>query len=274
MFYIGAVAPIVIAIILAIWLPESIRFLLARNIRQDEVRRTLERIMPGEVPAGVELVAPPDPAREGVPVKHLFMEGRAVPTVLLWVPFFMVFMVLVTVTFWTPAVLNSVGFSLSAAALIIGLNNFGSVIASAMSGWLVHRGGAFRVLIPGFILGGLCLAWFGQATESVVILGVASFLAGFFVGGTGTGLIAVAAGMYPTAIRSTGIGWCMGMGRVGQVFGPMLTGVLVGLGYKVGGIFYAAAVPCFIGALFLLFLMWSRPKMQADAADIAVVAAE
>ena len=264
-FYIGAVAPLIIAVVLAIWLPESIRFLLARNMRQEDVRRTLERIMPGEVPAGAELVAPPDPAREGVPVKHLFMEGRAVPTVLLWVPFFMVFMILVTVTFWTPAVLNSVGFSLSAAALIIGLNNLGSVIASATSGWAVHRVGAFRILIPGFILGGLSLAWFGQATTSVAMLSIASFLAGFFVGGTGTGLIAIAAGMYPTSIRSTGIGWAMGMGRVGQVFGPILAGVIVGLGYKVGGIFYAAAVPCFIGALFLVFLYFARPVMEADA---------
>lgn len=264
-FYIGAVAPIVIAIILAIWLPESVRFLLARNIRQDEVRRTLERIMPGDVPAGVDLVAPPDPARQGAPVKHLFTEGRTIPTLLLGVPFFMVFMILVTVTFWTPAVLNSVGFSLSGAALIVGLNNLGSVIASAMSGWLVHRFGAFKILIPGFVIGGLCLAWFGQATTSVVTLGLASFLAGFFVGGTGTGLIAVAAGMYPTSIRSTGIGWGVGMGRVGQFFGPFLTGLLVGLGYKVGGIFYAAAVPCFIGALFLIFLYFARPKMEADA---------
>jgi AAHS family 4-hydroxybenzoate transporter-like MFS transporter len=271
-FYIGAVAPLVIAVILLVWLPESVRFLLARNIRQNQVRRTLERIMPGEVPADVDLVAPPDPARQGAPVTHLFTEGRAIPTVLLWVPFFMVFMILVTVTFWTPAVLNSVGFSLSAAALIVGLNNLGSVIASAMSGWAVHRGGAFRVLIPGFIIGGLCLAWFGQATSSVVTLGIASFLAGFFVGGTGTGLIAVAAGMYPTAIRSTGIGWAMGMGRVGQFFGPFLTGLLVGLGYKVGGIFYAAAVPCFIGALFLIFLMFARPIMEADASITAVAA--
>jgi AAHS family 4-hydroxybenzoate transporter-like MFS transporter len=271
-FYIGAVAPLVIAAILIIWLPESIRFLLARGIRQGEVRRTLEKIMPGEVPPG-ELVAPPDPARGGVPVSHLFKEGRAIPTVLLWVPFFMVFMVLVTVTFWTPAVLNSVGFSLSAAALIVGLNNLGSVIASAMSGWLVHRAGAFRVLIPGFLIGGLCLAWFGQATSSMATLGAASFLAGFFVGGTGTGLIAVAAGMYPTAIRSTGIGWAMGMGRVGQFFGPFLTGILVGLGYKVGGIFYAAAVPCFIGAAFLIFLFFARPVMEADA-EGAVAPAE
>jgi MFS family permease len=57
----------------------------------------------------------------------------------------------------------------------------------------------------------------------------------------------------------------MGMGRVGQVFGPILTGILVGLGYKVGGIFYAAAVPCFIGALFLVFLYFSHPVMEADA---------
>jgi len=263
-FYIGAAAPLVVAAILAIWMPESIRFLLARNIGQYEVRRTLERIMPGDVPADAELTAPPDPAREGVPVKHLFMEGRAVPTLLLWVPFFMVFMILVTVTFWTPAVLNSVGFSLSAAALIIGCNNLGSVIASALSGWAVHHGGAFRVLIPGFILGGLCLAWFGQATSSVTMLSGAAFLAGFFVGGTGTGLIAVAAGMYPTAIRSTGIGWAMGMGRVGQVFGPVLTGILVGLGYTAGGIFYAAAVPCLIGALFVLLLMLARPRLDAD----------
>jgi AAHS family 4-hydroxybenzoate transporter-like MFS transporter len=263
-FYIGAVAPLFIAVLLWMFMPESVRFLLARGIRQDEVRRTLEKFMPGQVPPG-ELYAPPDPARQGAPVTHLFTEGRALPTILLWVPFFMVFMVLVTVTFWTPAVLSSVGFSLSSAALIIGLNNLGSALASAISGWLVHRGGAFRVLIPGFILGGICLAWFGQATTSVATLSVASFLAGAFVGGTGTGLIAVAAGMYPTAIRSTGIGWAMGMGRVGQVFGPLSAGVLVGWGYKVGGIFYAASVPCFIGALFLIFLYYARPVMEADA---------
>jgi MFS transporter, AAHS family, 4-hydroxybenzoate transporter len=263
-FYVGTFAPLILAIVLAIWLPESVRFLLARNIRQDEVRRTLEHIMPGKLPPDADFIIAPDPARQGAPVTHLFTEGRAIPTLLLWVPFFMVFMILVTVTFWTPAVLNSIGFSLSSAALIVGLNNFGSICASAMSGWFVHRFGAYRVLLPACIIGGLCLAWFGQATSSLT-LGIASLLAGFFVGGTGTGLIALAAGMYPTAIRSTGIGWAMGMGRVGQFFGPFLTGLLVGLGWKVGGIFYAVAVPCFIGALFLLLLMFARPNMEPDA---------
>jgi AAHS family 4-hydroxybenzoate transporter-like MFS transporter len=74
-FYIGAVAPLVIAVILAIWLPESVRYLLARNKRLDEVRRTLEHIMPGAIPANAELAATPDPARQGAPVTHLFTEG-------------------------------------------------------------------------------------------------------------------------------------------------------------------------------------------------------
>ena len=238
-FYIGGIVPLLIALVLALWLPESLRFLLARNIRLDEVRRTLARIAPEVVKPGVELVASPEPEREGVPMKHLFTEGRAGATLLLWGAFFVCFMVLVTVTAWTPTVLRSVGFSISAGALIIGLNNAGSVVASALSGYLVEKFGPLRTLLPAFVLGGLCLAAFGQATSSVTMLAIASTLAGFFVGGTGTGLIALAAGLYPTTVRSTGIGWGMGIGRMGQVFGPIGTGLLVGWGVGVHGVFEA-----------------------------------
>jgi AAHS family 4-hydroxybenzoate transporter-like MFS transporter len=263
-FYIGGAAPLLIAVVLAVWLPESLRFLMARNIRLDEVRSTLARIAPGEIGPDVQLVASPEREREGVPVKHLFTEGRAAKTVLLWVAFFTCFMVLVTVTAWTPTVLRSVDFSISAGALIIGLNNAGSVCASVLSGFLVDRFGPYKTLVPGFILGGICLAAFGQATSSVAVLAVVSTLAGFFVGGTGTGLIALTAGLYPTTVRSTGIGWGMGMGRLGQVFGPLGTGLLVGGG--VGGVFYAAAVPCFIGALFVLLLKYAhQPAFEAPA---------
>jgi len=263
-FYIGGIVPLIMAAVLAAWLPESLRFLIARGIRLDEVRRTLSRIAPGEIPPDAELAASPEPERKGIPVKHLFTEGRAVKTLLLWGAFFVCFMVLVTVTSWTPTVLRSVGFSLSAGALIIALNNAGSVCASALSGFLVERFGPFKTLVPGFILGGLSLAAFGQATSSVGILATASTLAGFFVGGTGTGLITLAAALYPTTARSTGIGWGMGMGRLGQIFGPLGTGFLVAGGIGVGGIFYAAALPCFIGAICVALL-----KLAPDATEAA-----
>ncbi|MGA3308039.1 MAG: MFS transporter [Xanthobacteraceae bacterium] len=262
-FYFGGVVPLIFAVILSIWLPESLRFLIARNIRFDEVRQTLSRIAPGEIPPDAQLVAAPEREREGIPVRHLFTEGRAATTVMLWVAFFVVFMVLVTVTAWTPTVLRSVGFSISAGALIIALNNAGSVCASVLSGFLVDRFGPYKTLVPGFIVGGVCIAAFGQATASVATLAVASTLAGFFVGGTGTGLIALAAAIYPTTVRSTGIGWGMGMGRLGQVFGPLGAGILVGWGVGAGGIFYAAAVPCFIGALFVLLLKYARGTKAA-----------
>ena len=156
------------------------------------------RIMPGQIPRRRRTRRAARSGAQGVPVNHLFTEGRAIPTVLLWVPFFMAFMVLLTVTFWTPSVLNSVGFSLSAAALIVGLNNFGSVCASAMSGWLVHRTGAYRVLIPRLHHRRLVSRLVRPGDVVGVCFAHASLLAGFFVGGTGTGLIAVAAGMYPT----------------------------------------------------------------------------
>jgi len=263
-FYIGGIVPLVVAAVLAAWLPESLRFLIARGIRLDEVRRTLSRIAPEEIAPDAELVASPEPEREGMPVKHLFTEGRAARTLLLWGGFFVCFMVLVTVTSWTPTVLRSVGFSLSAGALIIALNNAGSVCASALSGFLVDRFGPFKTLVPGFAVGGLCIVAFGQATSSVAMLALASTLAGFFVGGTGTGLITLAAAMYPTTARSTGIGWGMGMGRIGQVFGPLGTGMLVGWGVGVEGIFYAAAIPCFLGALFVLLLKFAPgPALQS-----------
>jgi MFS transporter, AAHS family, 4-hydroxybenzoate transporter len=195
------------------------------------VRRTLSRIAPNQIPANADLIASPEREREGIPVKHLFTDGRAVKTPLLWGAFFVCFMVLVTVTAWTPTVLRSVGFSLSAGALIIGLNNAGSVCASALSGFLIDRFGPFKRLVPGFAIGGLCLAAFGQATGWVTMLAVASTLAGFFVGGTG---------------------------------------LLVGSGVGVEGVFYAAAIPCFLGALFVL-LMKLAPDRTLQSPSLAPV---
>lgn len=253
-FYIGGIAPLIVAVALVVFLPESLRFLIARNIRLDEARDILARIAPGAVPPGAELAAAPERERKGVPVRHLFAEGRTSETALLWAAFFVVFMVLVTVTAWTPTLLRDVGFSISAGALVIALNNAGSVCANVFSGYLVDRFGPYKTLVPGFILGGIFLAAFGEATTSVATLAVASTLAGFCLGGTGTGLTAFAAGLYPTTLRSTGIGWAVGMGRLGQIFGPLGAGTLVNLGIGTKGVFYAAAIPCLFGALFVLLL--------------------
>jgi AAHS family 4-hydroxybenzoate transporter-like MFS transporter len=94
-------------------------------------------------------------------------------------------------------------------------------------------------------------------------LAVASTLAGLLLGGTGAGLIALAASIYPTTVRSTGIGWAMGMGRAGQICGSLGAGLLVGAGFGPAGVFYVAAIPCFIGAAGVAVLKLTTRRQKA-----------
>jgi AAHS family 4-hydroxybenzoate transporter-like MFS transporter len=119
-FYIGTAAPRLVAVILAILLPESIRFLWQRTSGTTKYGGRSSASRPERFPRDATLITRSQETAKGAPVSQLFRHGCALPTLPLWVPFFMVFMILVAVTFWTPAVLRSVGFLLSAADLIVG----------------------------------------------------------------------------------------------------------------------------------------------------------
>lgn len=266
-FLVGGLAPALVALLLLAALPESLQFLVLRGGRSADARRILTRIAPpGRVGPETALTARVAQRPPGLPIRHLFTQGRAARTLLLWVPFFAAFMILVTVSAWTPTVLQSAGFSLSAGALILSANNVGSVIGNASAGYLTDRFGPYRTLVPAFLLGGLSLAAFGQATGSLGFLVAASAGVGLFVGGGSAGLIALAATTYGTFMRSTGIGWGMGMGRFGQIFGPLAFGVLVARHWTVGGIFYAAALPCLVAAAAVLALRGAGGAPPAETA--------
>ncbi len=64
-----------------------------------------------------------------------------------------------------------------------------------------------------------------------------------------TGLYATAAKIYPTGIRSTGIGWAIGLGRSGAVAGPAIAGYLIAGGLDMSANFFVFAVPMAIGGL-------------------------
>ena len=270
-FYIGAVAPLIVAVILAIWLPESVRFLLARNIRQDEVRRTLAH----HAGSNSARRRTHHDARSGTTGNACAspVHGRSRDT--------------------NSPVVGTVLHGLHGAVDRDVLDAVGTQFRRllAVSRGIDRRPQQFRQRVRERHVGlvGASIRRLPDADTRFHHRRLVSCLVrtGNVVGvrfehrvparrllcrWTGTGLIALAAGMYPTSVRSTGIGWAMGMGRVGQFFGPFLTGLLVALGWKVGGIFYAAAVPCFIGALFLFFLLFSRPTMEPDASAKAAPA--
>ena len=260
MFQVGGLLPMLVALVLIIWLPESIRFLIARGRDAAEVGRIVARIVPG-VPSAATYVA--DEERiDGAPLKHLFTDRRAVTTLLLWISFFMAFGVLAITVVWTPVLLRQNGFSPAQAGTVLGIHGLGALVGMASAGRLMERLGAKAVLIPALLLGAVATGAVGYAATSIESISVVLAFVGLFVGLGASGSIALAALTYPTAIRSTGIGWAMGMGRFGQVLAPLLTVLLVGLGWKGGKVFFAYGLAPLVAAAAILVMPWTSARTR------------
>jgi AAHS family 4-hydroxybenzoate transporter-like MFS transporter len=229
-FYVGGVLPLIVAALLTLMLPESLQFLIGRRGDTAQAARILARIVPGAVHQDAVLTVERD-TLPGIPVKYLFVEGRALSTVALWVPFFAAFGVLSAVVFFTPALLRSAGGIASAAssgALVNAFHGLGALLGMAVAGQLVDRFGPKRVLSAALLIGAACTAALGPSVTSLSLAATATAAVGFFVGIAGSGCIALAAIIYPTEIRATGIGWGIAMGRGGQVVAPLAAGQIIG----------------------------------------------
>ena len=247
-FWVGGVLPLFVCVALIFALPESVGFLVASGAPPERISSLLRRVFPAvSVPSGASFVLNEERAC-GVPLVQLFAGGRAAGTVLLWISFFIAFMMLVTNSAWAPTLLKREGIGIKEASLAMAMFNLGSVVATCFAGWLIVRAGA-AIILPLVMLGSaVSMALVGYAAPSVATVILLQGLFGVFMGGGSSGLIALAAIYYPTAIRSTGVGWAMGMGRIGSFTGPLAVGSLVALGLSTGGIFVAIGVPALLAA--------------------------
>ncbi len=190
----------------------------------------------------------------GVPLKNLFADGFAMRTVLLWVPFFMAFGTLALTVIWTPLLLRDNGISPAQASIVLGVHGLGALIGMAVAGRLMERLGVAATLVPALVLGALVTATLSYAATSVATMSTALFLIGLFVGLGASGSIALAALIYPAAIRSSGVGWAMGMGRFGQVLAPLFAGAVLALGWSNADLFMVIGLAPLIAAAALLAL--------------------
>lgn len=263
-FYFGGIAPLVLAAVLAVYLPESIKFLLARRPDSAAIARIVARFGDQRIGAGTRFVV--DEVRlAGASIRHLFTDGRATGTLLLWVPFFMGFAVLMVAVLWTPSLLRLNGISPAQTAFVVAFNGLGAFFGQSIAGRLIERFGILPILFPAFVLGTGATIGLGYGASSVPLAATFIGLIGVFVGLGTAGAIALSATMYPTPIRSTGIGWGMAMGRCGQIVGPLLAGILLGLGWSADRIMAFVSSFSLIAAVFIIFLwVWSvRRKGEA-----------
>lgn len=246
-FIFAGVATLLTIIPVALLLPESMEFLTrsGNSNALDKVNGVLRRM--GMDP----LAGLPERGGERIKrasVKALFAPERKVATTWLWIAFFTSFATLYFLISWIPKLATNTGLSLELAIYAGTVFNLGAFFGILTQGTFSHLFGLRRVIATFLLATAVLMMLFGLWERPWVIL-LMFGLIGFGVQGGFVGLYAVAARLYPTEIRNTGIGWGIGAGRTGAILGPKIGGTLVGIGLGMTMNFIIFALPLVVAAV-------------------------
>jgi AAHS family 4-hydroxybenzoate transporter-like MFS transporter len=247
-FVVGGLVPLLLVPVLVLRLPESVRFLVLTGRAPQQVAQLLGWISPKASFTAATRFVVHEPELAGIPVLHLFRGGRTLVTLLLWVVFFMSLLDLYFLSNWLPTVLNDLGASVSVAAVIGSMLQVGGIVGTFALGSIIDRF-SFRALALVYFVAVFAVGAIGHLGHSAVLVTLAIFVAGFCIVGGQIAANALAAAFYPTAVRATGVGWALGIGRVGSIVGPLVGGVLLSMKWSAAEVFMTAAGAALCAAL-------------------------
>lgn len=272
-FVFGGLATAVMIPIVLWRLPESVDFLVSRRPANAlaKLNALMHRMDRPALPA-----LPPLAVREATAAKTnsfsaLFAPGVLGSTVLIWSSFFLLMFSFYFALSWTPKLLTQAG--LSAQQGITGgvLLNVGGIVGGSLFGALVARLNLGSLTAACLVLTAVAMAAFGVFTSDLTLAFAMAAAIGTFIFGSMAGLYAFAPIVYPAAIRTTGMGWSIGIGRIGAILAPLIAGGLLDRGWTPPHLYYAFALP--LVAAMLTVLALRRNAAPALAAGRGTVAA-
>jgi len=254
-FYVGGVLPILLAPLFYLWLPEPVEYMVLSGVSRQRIAAVMSRIEPGASFDAESIFAVSPQDRPGFQLYQLFQDGRALLTSLLWIVFFTSIMAIYFYNNWIPTLLNGSGLSQGEIVTITTALPFGGVVGTLLIAPVLIKLGSFRTVALGYLCAAIAMIVLASAGSSFLALALCVFAVGFFLIGTQSALNASSALIYPPSLRSTGVGWGFGIGRIGSIISPSVAGVLVAFHWQPAQLFLIAAVPTLVASITAYVLM-------------------
>ena len=249
-FYFGGIIPLIIFFIMLFTLPESLQFMVSKH-NDHKALLWLKKFYPKlNFSSELKILNPLILKTKQSPLE-LFKENRAFFTYTIWIISILNMISLYFLANWLPMLAKESGLNLNQALLIGSILQLGGAFGSILMGLKIDKVGFYKVLIPVFITGVLSVAVIGYSISNPLLLYVVVFIAGFAIVGGQPAINAFSASYYPISLRTTGVGWSIGIARLGSVIGPLFGGYL-SKHMDITHLFIAAAVPSMLVIMTLV----------------------
>ena len=259
-FFFGAL-PLLFVPFLVKSLPDSVGTLIAKN-DQKGIQNILVKVNATYQPSENETFVLNKPKETSSPVKNLFTEKRAFLTVMIWLTYFMSLLMLYGLNTWLPKFMNEAGFPLGSSLSFLLALNVGATVGAILMGWVADRWGVGKALILFFLIAFITITSLGYATN-MILLYILVAIAGAATVGTQNLTHSYTSQFYPVTMRSTALGWALGVGRIGGILGPTIGGILLASNLTLQINFMIFAIPGIIAALAVFLANQQGKKVIA-----------
>ena len=242
LFIVAGMCSAVLVPIIFFFAPESPDFLLARQKQGD-----LERANKVLAAQGREqLIAFPAKQTEsarGFPLPSLFRPGIRTSTALFWISFIGAFFVVYFLLSWIPRMGTHSGYSLQTAINGSAIFNGGAIVGLLLVGWLTSRWNLGKVIAVLYGMATIMMMVFAKWSSPVAVYYGILFAIGFFQQSGNGAMYAAVTQVYSADMKTTGLGWAVGMGRLGAVLGPAAGGIALSAGMSISWMFVVFSLP-------------------------------
>jgi MFS transporter, AAHS family, 4-hydroxybenzoate transporter len=262
----GGLAPLVLTILILFLLPESVRYMVAKNYPAERIREALHRVQPAvtEFPLAMTVTEETEKlAQASSSIGVVLSSELLVGSIMLWLAYFMGLVIFYALINWMPVLLKDAGVTPSTAALVSALFPLGG-FGAILSGWLMDRFNANLIIAACFALTAAAVYAIGQSTGHIALLMLVVLGAGTMMNTAQSSLPTLAAAFYPTNGRATGVAWMMGIGRFGGIAGSFLVAELSRRNLDFSQIFMIVAISGLVAAMALVIKQLAHPETKSD----------